>query len=89
MPQKRINISIDERINERWTIASKHHKITKSGLVEAYLLRILPKLEQLDPSSFLDAPLDELLGMDKVEEYKSLFDDMLHDESLDTYKEVK
>ncbi len=89
MPQKRINISIDERINERWTTASKMHNITKSGLVEAYLLRILPMLEQVNPSSVLDVPLDELLGMDKIEDYKTLFDDMDYDESLNTYKEMK
>ncbi len=77
MPQKRINITIEERLNERWAIASKKHNITKSGLIEAYLLRILPKLEAIDPYSVLDVPLDELLGMDKVEDYKSLFDDEL------------
>lgn len=88
MPQKRVNISIDERLNDRWNIVADHHKITKSGMVEAYLLKILPKLEQYD-ESFIGMNVEEVIGIDKVDEYKSLFDDMEVDQDIETYKEKK
>ncbi len=88
MAQKRISISIDERLNDRWKQVADHHKITKSGMIEAYLLKILPKLEHYD-ESFIGMNVEEVIGIDKVDEYKSLFDDIEHDQGIGTYKEMK
>ena len=88
MAQKRVTISIDSRLNDRWKQVADHHKITKSGMIEAYLLKILPKLEHYD-ESFIGMNVEEVIGIDKVEEYKSLFDDIDHDENIETYREMK
>ena len=88
MAQKRVSISIDERLNDRWKQVAEHHKITKSGMIESYLLKILPKLEHYD-ESFIGMNVEEVIGIDKVDEYKSLFDDIEVDQNIETYKKMK
>jgi metal-responsive CopG/Arc/MetJ family transcriptional regulator len=53
MPQKRIGMSIDAELNERWNKVAKKHKMTKSGMVEEYLETILPILEQETPNKMM------------------------------------
>jgi hypothetical protein len=87
MAQKRVTISIDSQINDRWTHVSKRHKITKSGMVEEYLEQILPILEAETPNKMVAKAMKEM-GK-SINLTATLFDDMKHDQSIEDYKEMK
>jgi len=55
--QKRINISIDDELNDRWTKVAKRLKVTKSGMVEQLLMEIVPVLEQEEPKDIIKSAL--------------------------------
>ena len=57
MAQKRIGLSIDEQLNERWTKVAKKLKMTKSGMVEEMISSILPILEKEKPNEVMKAVL--------------------------------
>ena len=67
MAQKRVNISIDSELNDRWAEISKKHGITKSGMVEEYLREVLPILEQERPKDTLRMALKKAAeGIDRT-----------------------
>ncbi len=84
MAHKRVTISIDENVNKLWNKVSRKHRITKSGMVEIYLKKIL---HELDHTNISDAKnYDELLCIKELQ--KNLFDSD-HDQSVEDYKEMK
>ena len=57
MAQKRITLSIDEELNERWANVAKRLKMTKSGMVEDFLKEVIPILEQEQPKDVMKMAL--------------------------------
>ncbi len=51
--KKRINITIDPEINERWNQLAKKYGWTKSAMVEDWLRTVLPIMEQEDPRQII------------------------------------
>lgn len=77
MPKKKVLISIDEKTNLLWNKVAKKHRLSKSAMIESYLIRIL---NQLDHTSIKDASnYDEILQIKQIE--KGLFD-YEHDQSV-------
>jgi len=53
MAQKRISISIDPELNDRWGKVAKKLKMSKSGMVEDFLREVVPILEQEQPKDIM------------------------------------
>lgn len=87
MAQKRVMISIDEQLNERWNDVAKMHGITKSSMIEEFLINVLPVLANKTPSRIMASALSELSR--GLNETASLFEDMEHDRSVEDYKSKK
>ena len=51
--KKRINITIDPEINDRWNELAKKYGWTKSSMVEDWLRTILPIMEREDPRQII------------------------------------
>lgn len=75
MAQKRIGLSIDEELNERWTKVAKKLKMTKSGMVEEMIRGVLPILEEEKPNEIMKKVLKK--SAEQIELTASLFDDDL------------
>jgi predicted transcriptional regulator len=58
MAHKRVTISIDPDINDRWAKVAKQLRMTKSGLVEEILRDIIPILEKDKPKDILAHTLE-------------------------------
>ena len=72
MAQKRIGLSIDEQLNERWTKVAKRLKMTKSGMVEEMISNILPILEKEKPNEVMKAVLKK--SAEQIDLTANLFD---------------
>ena len=72
MAQKRIGLSIDEQLNERWTKVAKKLKMTKSGMVEEMIENILPILEKEKPNEVMKAVLKK--SAEQIDLTANLFD---------------
>lgn len=69
MSHKKVMISIPPELNEKWNELSKKHRISKSGMIEDYLYRVLP---QLDLASISDVDeYVELLRIRKIDKNAS------------------
>ena len=53
MAQRRVGISIDETLNDRWGKVAKKLKMTKSSMIDEYLEEILPILEAETPNRMM------------------------------------
>jgi len=53
MAKKRVNISIDEELDKKWSEVAKKIGITKSAMVEEFLRDSLPILEDIDVKSII------------------------------------
>ena len=51
--KKRINITIDPEINDRWNELARKYGWTKSAMVEDWLRTILPIMEKEDPRQII------------------------------------
>jgi len=71
--QKRVTISIDEEVNERWTKVAKKLELSKSGMVEDFVLQILPILEQKEPSKMMQQAFKQM--GEQIELTGSLFNE--------------
>jgi len=60
MAQKKVLISIDEDMNERWNSVSKKIKMSKSGMVEDFLNQVIPILEIDEPRDVMAHALDHI-----------------------------
>lgn len=60
MAQKRVGISIDIELNERWNKISKKIKMSKSGMVEDFLNEVIPILEHESPRDVMAHALDQI-----------------------------
>ena len=57
MAQKRIGLSVDTELNDRWTAVAKKLKMTKSGMIEDFLREVVPILEQESPNDVMKMAL--------------------------------
>jgi antitoxin component of RelBE/YafQ-DinJ toxin-antitoxin module len=73
MAQKRIGLSIDEDLNERWGKVAKKLQMTKSGMVEEFLEEVLPILEEESPNRIVQNAMKVLAK--QIDNTASLFDD--------------
>lgn len=53
MAKKRVNLTIDEELNERWNKVAKQLGWNKSAMVEDFLREALPFLENLHPKDII------------------------------------
>lgn len=83
---KRVNISIDEELNERWNKVVEKHGLVKSLMVRNFLLEVLPIWEAKEPHVHIQKIVEEMMEENKT---KSLFEAMEHDQSVEDYKEAK
>jgi len=60
MAQKRVLISIDEDLNDRWNKVSKKIKMSKSSMVEDFLNQVVPILEYDEPRDVMKHALDHI-----------------------------
>lgn len=74
MAQKRIGLSIDENLNDRWTEVAKKHGITKSGMIEQFLKEVIPVLEEEVPSKILASAMKRMAK--EMDTTANLFDSM-------------
>ncbi|MCI0501862.1 MAG: hypothetical protein L0Y61_09005 [Epsilonproteobacteria bacterium] len=76
--QKVVSISIDEDLNKRWGRVAQKLSMTKSGIVEDFLVQILPILEQKSLNGMVISAMQEFeKAKDLIDEStKSLFDDL-------------
>lgn len=58
--QKRVTISIDDQLNERWGKTARRLKLSKSGMMEEYLNQILPILETESPNMMIQKAMKEM-----------------------------
>jgi len=58
--QKRVMISIDEEVNERWNKVCKRLKLSKSGMVQDFIIQILPILDTETPNIMLKNAMKEM-----------------------------
>ena len=72
MPQKRIALSIDSELNDRWANVAKRLKMTKSGMVEDFLREVIPILEQEEPKDIMKMALKKT--SEHIDLTASLFD---------------
>ena len=87
MAQKKIGMSINAELNDRWNKVSKKHDLSKSGMVEDYLIVILPILEAQTPNKMMAKAMQKMAN--EINTTATLFDNMEHDESVEAYKEMK
>jgi hypothetical protein len=87
MAQKRVNITINEQLNERWNKAAKKHDISKSGMVTEFLLEVLPILEESTPNKMMAKAMKQM--SEQIDTTATLFDQMSYDESVEDYKKNK
>ncbi len=87
MSQKKIGMSIDEELNDRWNKVAKKHDLSKSGMVEEYLQQILPILEAQTPNKMMFEAMKQMA--EQIDTTATLFDNMEHDKSVEEYKEMK
>ena len=71
--RKRVNLSIDADLDERWTQVANRLGWCKSHMVEDFLKEALPYLENLNPKSVIPKSL-EAMGK-KLQELGSLIDE--------------
>lgn len=69
---KRVTISVDNDINDRWTKVAKRLELTKSGMVQEFLEQVLPILEEKEPNKMMAKAMKEM-GQ-TIELTGSLFD---------------
>jgi len=74
MAQKRIGLSVESELNERWTAVAKKLKLTKSGMVEDFLREVVPILEQEAPADVMRMALKKTA--ERIDETASLFCNM-------------
>ena len=74
MAKKRVNISIDEELNRKWTEVAYRLGWRKSAMVEDFLREALPYLENLNPKSVIPKSLD-VMGK-KLQELGNLIDEV-------------
>jgi antitoxin component of RelBE/YafQ-DinJ toxin-antitoxin module len=72
MSQRRVTISIDNELNERWTAVSKKLKMTKSGMIEDFLREVVPVLEQEQPKDVMKMALKKTA--EQIDMTASLFE---------------
>lgn len=60
MAQKKVTITIDEQLNDRWNEVAKKIKMTKSGMVEDFLKEVVPILEYEEPRDVMKHALDHI-----------------------------
>ena len=84
--QKKVTISIDDELNERWGKVAKKLKDTKSSMVEDFLIRVLPVLEREQPKDMIGEAM-KLAGQG-LQDAASLFD-ADRDQSIEDYKKMK
>jgi hypothetical protein len=70
--KKRINISIDPELDERWIRVAKKLKLSKSGMVQEFLEEVLPILEQEKPNLILKSALKKTA--EQIDLTATLFD---------------
>lgn len=58
--QKRVMISIDEEVNERWNKVCKRLKLSKSGMVEDFVIQMLPILDAATPNMMVKNAMKEM-----------------------------
>ena len=58
--RKRVNLSIDADLDERWTKVANRLGWCKSHMVEDFLKEALPYLENLDPKSVIPKSLETM-----------------------------
>jgi len=58
--QKKVTITIDESLNDRWSNVAKKHKFTKSRIVEDMLEQLLPILEAKTPNKMMAEAMKSL-----------------------------
>jgi len=91
--QKRVTISIDENVNKRWTEVAKRLDMSKSGMVEEFILQILPILEEQTPNKMMAKAMKEMAK--HIDLTSNLFDTPMYDEraiydqSVEDYKKEK
>ena len=73
MAQRKVTITIDEKLNDRWNKVSKKIKMTKSGMVEDFLNEVVPILENEAPRDVMKHALKHI-GKG-VSDMGSLFDE--------------
>lgn len=83
----RINISVEKELNERWNEVAKKHDITKSGMINDFLLEVLPILEAQTPSKMMAKAMKKMA--EQIDTTATLFDKMEHDKSVEEYKKIK
>ena len=72
MAQKRITISIDPELNDRWAKVAKKLKMSKSGMVEDFLREVIPILEQEQPKDIMKMAFKKTA--EQIDLTASLFD---------------
>jgi len=91
--KKKVLISIDEEVNERWNKVAKFLNMSKSNMVEEYVIQMLPILEQQSPNKMLASAMKEMAK--QIDASASLFDTptyderAIYDESVEDYKNKK
>ena len=60
MAQRKVTITIDEKLNDRWNKVSKKIKMTKSGMVEDFLNEVIPILEKEEPRDVMRHALEHI-----------------------------
>lgn len=71
--KKAVTISIDAEVNERWTNIAKKLELSKSGMVEEFIVQVLPILEEKTPNKMVASAMKEMAK--SMEMTGSLFDD--------------
>ena len=74
--KKRVTISIDSELNEKWNKIAKIHSISKSGMVEDFIIQILPILEVETPVKMISNAMKKIsAGIDDASSLLDYIDD--------------
>lgn len=69
---KKITITLEIDLNDRWTKTAKRLKLSKSGMVAEYLEQMLPILEEEQPSKLLQKAMRQMAK--GIDDTANLFD---------------
>jgi len=72
MATKIVSVSLPEELNEEWTRIAKKHDLSKSGMLQEWLVYILPVLDEEQPKKILKNAMKSLAK--EIDTTANLFD---------------
>lgn len=93
MIRKKILISVPPSLSARWNKVCKKHNLSKSQMIEEYLLGVIPILEEELPNKMIAKAMKKM--SEEIDTTATLFDTLsaetasAFDDDVENYKKMK